>query len=68
MDKVEHPDHYNFGSVECLDAIRASLSKEAYAGFLKGNIMKYLWRYEHKGGLEDLKKASFYLERLKKEY
>lgn len=63
MDNVNHPEHYNAGSVECIDAIEASMDADAFMGFLKGNVIKYLWRYEHKGGLEDLRKAEFYLKR-----
>ena len=53
-----------FGKRECLDAIRASMTDDEYKGYLKGNIIKYLWRYEWKNGLEDLKKAQFYQNRL----
>ena len=44
-----------------IDAIRASLGDEDFASYCKGNIMKYIWRYRHKNGLEDLKKARVYL-------
>jgi len=54
------PDHYK-GEIECIDAIRASMTPGAYRGYLKGNIMKYLWRHERKGGAEDLRKAQVYL-------
>ena len=54
------PDHYK-GEIECVDAIRASMTPEAFRGYLKGNVMKYLWRYEKKGGVEDLMKARVYL-------
>jgi hypothetical protein len=61
-DPVEHPAHYCKGGIECIDAIRASMSKDAFAGYCKGNLMKYVWRYEHKGKrVEDLKKAQVYL-------
>jgi hypothetical protein len=40
------------------------MTKEQFVGYLKGNIQKYLWRFEHKNGIEDLKKAEFYLSRL----
>lgn len=60
-DHVKQPNHYTFGGVECIDAIRASMSKEAFCGFCKGNILKYIWRYEHKNGAEDLAKAMQYL-------
>ena len=53
------PDHYK-GAVECIDAIKASMSQEAFRGYLKGNIIKYVWRYEKKGLIEDLRKAEVY--------
>ena len=59
-----NPSHYASGSIECIEAIEASMSPEAFKGLLKGNVLKYIWRHEHKNGLEDLKKAQWYLERL----
>ena len=61
---VNHPPHYIQGGVECLDAIAASMSPEAFAGYLKGNALKYIWRYDKKGGVQDLEKAAFYLKKL----
>jgi hypothetical protein len=61
---VNHPSHYTQGDIECIEAIEASMSKDAFKGYLKGNIMKYLWRYEQKGGLESLQKAEWYLKEL----
>ena len=64
-DCVNSPAHYNYGKVECIEAIEESMTPEAFKGYLKGNTMKYLWRYERKGKpLEDLKKARWYLDRL----
>ena len=64
-DLVNSPSHYASGSVECIDAIESSLTIEAFRGYLKGNIQKYLWRYEEKGNaLQDLQKAEWYLKRL----
>ena len=64
-DVVNSPSHYNYGKIECIEAIEESMTPEAYRGYLKGNTMKYLWRYERKGkGLEDLKKAQWYLDKL----
>ena len=60
-DAVNHPQHYTKGGVECIDAIRASMTTEAFAGYCKGNVLKYVWRYESKGGIEDLQKAAVYL-------
>ena len=64
LDNVEHPSHYCRGGIECIDAIEASLGKDEFAGFLRGNIIKYVWRYKDKNGLEDLKKAQWYLNKL----
>ena len=65
-DNVNHPAHYNQGGIECIDAIKAATG----SGFIKyctGNVIKYLWRYDLKGGVEDLKKAAWYLDRAIKE-
>jgi hypothetical protein len=62
---VENPDHYNTGSIEAIEAIRASMPPEQFFGYLKGNVMKYLWRYDYKEKpIEDLRKADWYLNRL----
>ena len=67
-DPVESPVHYNTGSVECIEAIKASMGDREFEGYLKGNAMKYLWRYTYKGKpVEDLKKAQWYLARLTEE-
>jgi len=62
-DFVNHPPHYQ-GAIECIDAIEASMSAEAFKGSLKANVMKYVWRYETKGGVESLQKAQWYPNRL----
>lgn len=64
-DPINHPRHYaKDGGIECIEAQEASMSKEAFRGALKFNIQKYVWRYESKNGLEDLKKARWYLDLL----
>jgi hypothetical protein len=65
-DNVKEPIHYK-GEIECIEAIKASMSQQQFKGYLKGNIMKYLWRYDRKNGLEDLQKADVYLQWLIKE-
>lgn len=68
LDPVNQPQHYASGEIECIDAIRASMTKEAFCGYLKGNVQKYMWRYEKKiNPVEDIKKARWYSERLIKE-
>ena len=59
---VDHPEHYNKGNIECIDAIASALSPNELSGFIKGNIIKYLWRCNHKGGIEDIEKAKYYLD------
>ena len=66
-DDAINPDHYKSGLIECIEAIEESMTTAAFAGYLKGNCMKYLWRYETKHSddpLQDLKKAEWYLSRL----
>ncbi len=67
MDPVNKPPHYNQGGVECIEAIKASMSPLEFQGYLKGNVMKYTWRFRHKNGLQDLEKADWYLKRLRDE-
>lgn len=61
---INNPSHYNSGDVECIDGIKASLSKEEFEGYLHGNIIKYVWRFRYKGGVKDLRKAEWYLKKL----
>ena len=65
-DPVNSPSHYLIGSIECIDAIEASASSaDAFRGYCKGNVQKYLWRMEHKGKpKEDAMKAQWYLNKL----
>jgi len=62
MDKI-NPNHYK-GEIECIDAIKSSMTIEAFNGYLKGNVLKYMWRYEKKNKVEDLQKAQWYLNKL----
>ena len=60
-DAVHSPSHYNQGGVECIDAIKSSMTQAGFVDYCKGNVIKYLFRWEYKGGLQDLKKAQVYL-------
>ena len=62
-DMVNSPPHYNQAGIECIDAIRAATG-DGYQYYLQGNIIKYLWRYRYKNGIEDLNKAKWYLDKL----
>jgi len=67
-DTINSPDHYSSGDVECIEAIKSSMTMEEFLGYLRGNCFKYLWRYRMKGGTEDLRKAEWYLRRLRNEF
>lgn len=58
------PSYYQNGATSCIDTIRNTQTKNMYIGFLDGNVKKYMWRWKDKGGLEDLSKAHYYLEKL----
>ena len=65
-DVVNHPSHYiDASGVECIEAIESQLTTEEYQGYLRGNCVKYLWRWRHKGGKTDLAKCQWYLARLR---
>jgi hypothetical protein len=63
MDAI-NPEHYKKGGIECVEAIKASMSDLEFQGYLKGNVLKYMWRFRHKKGVEDLQKAEWYNKRL----
>lgn len=65
FDVVNHPSHYTKGNIECIDAIEsATTGKSGIEAVCVANVIKYLWRYEEKNGLEDVKKAKWYLNKL----
>lgn len=67
-DMVNHPPHYTRGDIECIEAIKAALGPVGFVSYLRGQVIKYLWRCHLKGHLmQDLKKAEFYLGRLLQE-
>ena len=69
FDSVNKPKHYNQGKVECIDAIEsATIGKTGIQAVSTANVIKYLWRFEDKGGFEDIKKAQWYLNKLIETY
>ena len=66
-DNVNHPKHYCKGGLECIQVIKAQLTPEQNIGYLYGNVLKYMWRWPEKNGIEDLRKAKHYLDWLIKE-
>lgn len=66
-DNVNHPSHYESStSIECIQAMTLIFGEDAVADFCACNAFKYMWRYKHKNGAEDLKKAEWYLSYLGK--
>lgn len=64
-DAVNHPEHYTKGGVECIDAIDAAVTGlVGMEAVCTAQVMKYLWRWKHKNGLQDLQKAQWFLTRL----
>ena len=64
-DSVNHPPHYTAGEIECIDAIAAAtIELKGIEAACTANAIKYLWRWKLKGGIEDLKKARWYIDRL----
>ncbi len=64
-DKINHVAHYNAGKIECIDAMEAAVvGQTAFEGVLTATAVKYLWRWKHKNGVEDVRKAIWYLNRL----
>lgn len=64
-DYVNHPKHYQGGSIECIDAMLSAFGATEVASFCKLNAFKYIWRSLHKGNLEDIEKAIWYLNKYK---
>lgn len=66
MSDPVNPDHYKAGGIECIDALESMMTPEEFKGMLRGNAIKYLWRYNKKGRPnEDLSKADWYLQKLR---
>lgn len=64
-DTINHPSHYNQGSIECIDAMEeATKNLKGAEAVCTSNIIRYTWRWKDKNGIEDLKKARWYLDRL----
>lgn len=64
-NNVSHPKHYTQGGIECIEALKAAtVGKTGIEAICVANVIKYLWRFEKKNGLEDVKKAQWYINRL----
>ena len=59
-----NPNHYKGNGIECIEYIKERLNSDAFLGYLNGNVIKYTHRWQDKNGIEDLRKARWYLDRL----
>lgn len=65
VDMVNHPSHYTHGGIECIDALEAAtINLKGIEAVCTANAIKYLWRWKEKGGIEDLEKSKWYIDRL----
>ena len=64
-DAVNHPKHYTQGGIECIDAMVAAFGEDVVADYCIVNAFKYIWRYKHKNGNEDIDKAHWYINKYK---
>lgn len=62
-DNVNHPSHYGTGNFECIDVMIETQGKEAVMDFCVCNAFKYIYRHNNKNGIEDIKKAKWYLDK-----
>ena len=59
-----NPDHYKSStSLECIEAMEMVFGKDAVIDFCVCNAWKYIWRWKHKNGVEDLNKAKWYVDK-----
>lgn len=58
------PYYYHKGGMDVIGFMETKASKEEMRGFFRGNILKYVTRFHEKNGVDDLKKADYYLQRL----
>lgn len=64
-ETVNHPSHYQLtNGIEAFDVMQGVMSEEEFDGYTLGNVLKYILRYKQKNGVEDLRKARFYLDML----
>lgn len=64
-DTINQPSHYTYGGIECIQAIEAATAElNGIEAVCTGNVIKYMWRWKRKNGIEDLKKANRYIQML----
>lgn len=65
LDKQVGGDHYKSQDIQPWEYMESCMSEEEFKGYLRGNVIKYVSRYDKKGGLQDIDKALHYLEKLR---
>lgn len=63
IDNVDHPSHYETGKFECIDVMVETQGAEAVKHFCLCNAFKYLYRHNNKNGVEDIRKARWYIDK-----
>lgn len=63
QDIINHPCHYQTGKYDCIEVMEEALGKEAVKDFCLCNAFKYIYRHKRKNGLEDIKKAQYYINK-----
>ena len=64
LEMIDHPEHYNSGAIECIDAMESAFTQDEVKAFCKLNAFKYIWRSNNKGNCtEDLRKALWYINK-----
>ena len=61
MMDYERQEHYISCAIEPIDVMRNNMPRDAFVGYIEGNVLKYVMRYRYKNGVEDLEKARVYL-------
>lgn len=65
IDMVNHPTHYTGGKIECIDALESAVTDLiGIEAVCTANAIKYLWRWKHKNGKQDLQKSIWYINKL----
>lgn len=64
FDIVDNPKHYTNKEIEPIDYMQDTLTPDGFEGYCIGNVLKYVSRYQNKNGVQDLKKARWYLNRV----
>ena len=62
-DMVNHPSHYETGKFECIDVMLETQGEESVKNFCLCNALKYIYRHRRKNGVEDIKKAKWYIDK-----